>query len=405
MAAVLITSVAGAQQQQPPPTPPIQPPNSAQQGAQTANVPQQNQPNAPQQVAQGGNVSGQQLVSQDQVEISVSNPPPVRYVQPLLNPFHIQKRVVSAAKLSDTPRLEELVRAGHLYLSKDDVIALALENNIDIAVQRYAPLLSQEVLRRAEGGAALRDISVGIAAGPQSISLNGVSVNSVGLAGGGSGVSSGGGLVVSTGVSPVSLDPYLAIQANFAHTTTPLSNLTAQFVPFFLDSSRFYAVQYGQSWATGTSATMTFSSQRQAVNSPGYPLNPYTSGSLDLTVSQPLLQGLGFGVNKRFIKVAKNNIKVSDLQFKLQVVTTISAILNVYWDLVSFDEDLRIKQKGAGDRESTLRRQQASGRVGNAAADRSDACGSAGFAEQGRPVDFADQRRAAGNHFEERAKP
>src|ERR1700722_17475159 len=233
MAAVLITSVAGAQQQ-PPPTPPIQPPNSAQQGAQTPNIPQQNQPNAAQQVTQGANASGQQLVGQGQAEVTVTNPAPVRYVQPLLNPFHIQRRVVSPAKLSDTARLEQLVRAGHLYLSKDDVVALALENNLDIAVQRYAPLLSAEVLRRAQGGQALRDVSVGIAPGPQSISLNGVSASAVGLAGGGagggSGVSSGGGLVASVGVQPVSLDPYIAIQANFAHTTTPLANLSAQFV-------------------------------------------------------------------------------------------------------------------------------------------------------------------------------
>ena len=90
---------------------------------------------------------------------------------------------------------------------------------------------------------------------------------------------------------------------------------------------------------------MTYVSQRNNVNSPGYPLNPYTTGYLDLTINQPLLQGLGFGVNKRYIRVAKNNIKVSDLQFKLQVITTIAAILNLYWDLVSFDEDLRIKQK------------------------------------------------------------
>jgi outer membrane protein len=290
----------------------------------------------------------QSMVSQQQPEISIQEARPLRYVQPIIQPFHVQARVVGPAKLTNSPRIEMLVRAGNLYLSKDDVIALALENNIDIAVQRYAPYLSAEVLRRAEAGSALRDLSVPIAPGPQSVSLSGVSANSVGLAGGGSGVSSGGGLVIATGVPPVNLDPYFLAQANFSHATTPLSNTGLAFVPFFLDSSRTFVMQYGQSWATGTSATMTYVSSRNAVNSPGYPLNPYTNGYLDLTVNQQLLQGLGFGVNKRFIRMAKNNIKVSDLQFKLQVITTISAILNVYWDLVSFDEDLRIKEKALG---------------------------------------------------------
>lgn len=290
----------------------------------------------------------QQMVSQSQPEITVSEAAPYRHferLQPLLNPFHIQPRIVGPAKLTNSPRIEMLVRAGNLYLSKDDVIALALENNIDIAVQRYAPLLSQEVLRRAMAGAALRDLSVGIAPGPTSVSLSGVSSSAVGLAGGGSGVSSGGGLVVSTGVSPIGLDPYLFAQASFVHNTTPQSNLSASFVPFLLQTSRNYVLQYGQSWSTGTSATLTFQSQRTQVNSRGYPLNPFTSGVLDLSLNQNLLQGYGFGVNKRFIHMAKNNMKVSDLQFKLQVITTISAILNVYWDLVSFDEDLRIKEK------------------------------------------------------------
>jgi len=290
----------------------------------------------------------QSMVSQRQPEISIDEPSPIRYVNPIIQPFHVKARVVGPAKLSNSPRIETLVRAGNLYLSKDDVIALALENNIDIAVQRYAPYLSQEVLRRAQAGSALRDLSVPIAPGPQSVSLSGVSANSVGLAGGGSGVSSGGGLVIATGVPPVNLDPYFVAQANFAHTTTPLSNTGLQFVPFFLDSTRTFVMQYNQSWATGTNGALTYVSSRNEVNSPGYPLNPYTSGYLDLTITQPLLQGLGFGVNKRFILMAKNNIKVSGLQFKLQVITTISAILNVYWDLVSFDQDLRIKEKALG---------------------------------------------------------
>ena len=85
-------------------------------------------------------------------EVSIETPkgPPV--VGRLLAPFHIDKRIVPPARLANSPRLESLVRSGNLYLSVQDVIALVLENNLDIAVQRYSPFLAREVLRRTEGG-------------------------------------------------------------------------------------------------------------------------------------------------------------------------------------------------------------------------------------------------------------
>src|SRR5229473_1249804 len=88
-----------------------------------------------------------------------------------------QPRSVPPIRLNNTSRLESLVRAGNLYLSAQDVVALAIENNIDVEVQRYGPLLAQEVLNRAQGGGALRSVGVTVAPGPQSVSLQGVSVN------------------------------------------------------------------------------------------------------------------------------------------------------------------------------------------------------------------------------------
>ena len=90
-------------------------------------------------------------------EVSIETPPkPPRFIGPMLKPFHLEKRQVSPARLEDSPRLESLVRAGNLYLTAQDVIALALENNLDIAIQRYGPFLAREVLRRAESGNILR---------------------------------------------------------------------------------------------------------------------------------------------------------------------------------------------------------------------------------------------------------
>lgn len=278
-------------------------------------------------------------------EIAIQTPAPPPVVGPILRPFHVERRIVSPAKLTNTARLESLIRGGNLYLSVQDVIALALENNVDIAIQRYGPYLAREVLRRAQGGGFLRDIGQPVNPAPTSVSLEGVNVNTVGLPEGGSGIGSGGGIVIQLGTPPPNLDPVLFAYANFQHSTTPSSNLFLYLVPSLLNDTRTFQVGYSEAFLTGTNAQLTYGSTRSSLNSPAWSVNPYTQGYLDLTVTQNLLQGFGVAVNNRNIRVAKNNMKVTDLQLKRQVITTVSGVLNLYWDLVSFNEDLRIKQE------------------------------------------------------------
>ena len=137
-------------------------------------------------------------------EVSIETPKPPRYIGTLLRPFHLEKRKVSPARLEDSPRLESLVRAGNLYLTAPDVIALALENNLDIALQRYGPFLAREVLRRAEAGNILRSVDTAILEGPQSVSTTGIS--SAGLAGG-AGVAAVGTVLAQVGAPLPNLDP------------------------------------------------------------------------------------------------------------------------------------------------------------------------------------------------------
>src|SRR5579863_5135686 len=118
-----------------------------------------------------------------EVAIEAPKPPPV--IGPLLRPFHLEKRAVPPARLANSPRLESLVRGGNLYLSVQDVIALVLENNLDIAVQRFGPFLAREALRRTQGGGAIRSVGTPIYPGPSSVSTLGVNYSSVGLAEGG----------------------------------------------------------------------------------------------------------------------------------------------------------------------------------------------------------------------------
>jgi len=139
----------------------------------------------------------------------------------LTHPY--QPRSVPPINLANSTRLEALERAGNLYLSAQDVVALAIENNIDVEVQRYAPLLAREVLKRALAGGPLRSVGVGVAPGPQSVSLQGVSVNFGGVASTAA-VGSGGGIVTQLGPGIPLLDPTVTAFAQFQHLSVPLSN-------------------------------------------------------------------------------------------------------------------------------------------------------------------------------------
>jgi outer membrane protein len=255
-------------------------------------------------------------------------------------------RSVPPASMANSPRLESLIRAGNLYLSAQDAVALAVENNLDIEVQRYGPLLAQEVLRRARAGGALRNVGLGVTPGPQSVSLQGVTVTNIGAVGtAGEGVSSGGGIVTQLGPPIQSFDPTLTVFANFVHATSPQSNTILTGTTALIQQSRTFQAQYQQNWDFGLSTQLTYYNQHINVNSQLYNLDPYTSGYLDLQITQNLLYGFGAAVNGRNIRVQKNNIKVTDLQFRQQAAMTVSSVLNLYWDLVAFWQDLRARQR------------------------------------------------------------
>ncbi len=256
-------------------------------------------------------------------------------------------RDVPPVNLNNSSRLESLVQGGNLYLSAQDVVALAVENNIDVEVQRYGPLLAQEILKRAQAGGALRSVGAGVVAGPQSVSLAGVSTSSAAslvAVAGGAGVTSSGGIVTQLGPTPPALDATILLAAFFQHTTTPQNNTVLTGTTALVQNTRSYQAQYVKNWDFGLSAQVTYASLRTSLNSQFFNLNPYTTGDVDLTLTQNLLYGFGRAVNARNIRVQKNNIKFTDLQFKQQVIATVSAALNLYWDLVSFNEDVRSRR-------------------------------------------------------------
>jgi len=255
-----------------------------------------------------------------------------------------QQRYVPQINLNNSGRLATLIRAGNLYLSAQDVVALVLENNLDIEIQRYGPLLAREDIRRAQIGGALRAPSTPIAPGPQSVSVAGINVGAISLASG-SGVNSSGNITGQIGSLVPNLDPILSLSANFGHSTYPESNLVIDQTNYLVEGSRNFNAGYSQQFMPGTAISASFNSGRSTVNSPTTLLNPVTIGSISFTISQNLLQGFGESINSRYVVIARNNAKVTDLQLKEQVITTVSAVLNLYWDLVAFNEDVRLKQQ------------------------------------------------------------
>ncbi len=263
-------------------------------------------------------------------------------------------RRISEISFEDSPRLDKLMRAGRIYLSLRDAIALALENNLDIENARISPRLADANVLRASAGQLLRNFSNNITNGPSSASLGiSASSNSLGASSVGSGGSGGGqtgvlaGLNVQlAGSSIPNLDPVAFGFYQASHTTTPLSSTFVTGTNYLVN--QFQSAQFGvqKGFITGTNATLGMNNTlglRQ--NSPTNDFNPTTSSALSLQITQNLLQGFSRSVNSRAIRVAHNQRIMSDLTFKQQIIATVTNVVNLYWDLVTFNENLKVRQK------------------------------------------------------------
>jgi outer membrane protein TolC len=252
--------------------------------------------------------------------------------------------------LTNTDRLDSLMRAGNLYLSMQDAIALALENNLDIAIQRYGPLLADAAIELAEAGGFARGVSTNVTAGPSSssVSTSGTTPGTTQSAGAASSTASssavGGSVLSSSGPAIPSLDPAFTGTLNWGHATTPQSSafLTGSNALIQRQSISNFGITKG--FLTGSNISLGLNNTSLTGNNPRNDFNPSTTSSLAITFTQHLLQGFGSAVNSRQIRIAKNNREVSDLTFKLQVETTVAAVMELYWDLVSFRDAVQVAQ-------------------------------------------------------------
>ena len=273
------------------------------------------------------------------------------------NPFDPYRPTpVPPINLTNSSRLQSLERDGKLYLSLRDAIALALENNLDLAYFRYNLPIAQADLLRTKAGGQANGVNTSIAQGTQ----GGFSSSG---AGGGGGASSGvtaagaNGLVTSTlgGGAPIpSFDPSLFIQGFVDHTVLTQINPIQSGVPILKNNTIEFESGYSQAFSTGTNFSIASYGFRQTTNSIFNVLSPQITTGFNLIVNQPLLQGFGLATNQRYIHLAKKNLQLTDLAFKAQVIATISQVENIYWDLVAAYQDSQIKQRSLAYANETL---------------------------------------------------
>ncbi len=276
-----------------------------------------------------------------------------------------QAQPVAPVNFQNSVRIFDLLRAGQLYLSLADAIALALENNLDIELERYLPQIARTDVGRAEGGGLLRGLSllvnepppgIGGPNGPLLTTLTASSTPSPVVNSNFSDValitqqqndlSVTGALPLSAGPVIPQYDPVISGALNWAHQSTvefdPLTTGTSN----WLLSNNFNANGgYTQGFSPGTQLSATFDNTRLTSDAARYTYNPILNSSLGFTVTQPLMRGFGIELNRRFIRIAKNDSKIADLVFRQQVIDTVAGIARLYTDLVSLNEDVKVKRE------------------------------------------------------------
>src|SRR6266478_2738485 len=245
-------------------------------------------------------------------------------------------RVVPPVSVSNSSRMDALLRAGNLYVSLSDAIALALENNLDIEIERYEFSMAEADLLRARAGAAILGIPTTV--------LGGIPNGAGALLGSGSsGIASAG--AASPQGTGLSFDPAITGTLNLGHATAPQSNTVTTGTSALVTANKTGNFGVSQSFATGGTVALAYNNIVQEQNSYRSTINPFTTSALDLTFTQPLLQGFGLALNNRTIRIAKNNIKAADYVFQQQLINTVANVVQLYWNLVSSNQQVEVRKQ------------------------------------------------------------
>ncbi len=301
------------------------------------------------------------------------------------NPFApYSPREIPPPNLLNTSRTDQVFRDGKIYLSINDAVALALENNLDITIQRYNLSIADTDLLLTNSGAPNRGVNASMVQGTPggligSTQTGGTGSSATGATGTGAGgtqVGVGGagagaaGLVLSTlGAGPPidSFDPTLGGTIQGERATTPQSNTVFTGTPSLNQNTNTYNFSYTQGFSSGTLASVGFDNTRVTNNSLFSLVNPTLTPSFRFQVRQHLLQGFGFNPNLRYIRIARNNREIGDIVFRNQIITTVSQVENIYWDLVTAYEAVKVNERALQLADKVLSDDQEQVRIGTMA--------------------------------------
>jgi outer membrane protein TolC len=252
--------------------------------------------------------------------------------------------------LKNSDRLQSLIRAGKLYLTAQDAIALAIENNLELEINRYGPLNAEWQLERMKGGGPLKGVTGGNSIDSQVTPGLGVAGSELaaglGGSGGGGGGGGAGGVTVSQ-IGPVTpnLDPVLQSAAGYQHQSQPQANQVVSQTTALVNTYHTYDNVVQQGLITGGIVQTYFSDQYLKQNAPSDILNPAVEPYGQIYMRHNWLYGFGKAVNSRYIRVSAKNIELADETVRSQLLNLVASVLNIYWDLVGDLEDLKVRQQ------------------------------------------------------------
>lgn len=230
-----------------------------------------------------------------------------RWFPNIIEPY--SPAVVPEPILTNAPRIEQMAQDGKLRISLQDAVDLALQNNLAIEIERYTPWIAEaSILHTLSGGSPLS------------------------------------GSVSALGTIPsLSFDPQVTSVFSLDQKSIPVNNpLTAgtggaaSFGTFSILNTHTTTgdIQYSQGFHTGTSFTASFNNTRGSSSSTATFFDPFVQSNFVFVASQQLLNGFGLLANEHYIRIAKVNKNIADQALVQQVITSITAVGNAYWELV-----------------------------------------------------------------------
>ncbi len=259
---------------------------------------------------------------------------------------------VPPIRTGNAPRIGTLVRAGALYLTLQDAIAIALENNIDLEVARYGPITANWQVTRAEAGGALPGVpsnatQAGSVASGQGV-IGSQAAAGVRLPGTGRGAQNTAN-ATSQQIGPVTqnLDPIIQESSTFSHVSNPQPNAVQSLTLNLISDTRAHTATFQQGLITGGLVNVQYNQNYLNENSPTNILNPSDAANVQVSMQHNLLRGFGIAVNARTIRVAKANLGIADLTFRTQVIAAVNQVVGAYYALASSYEQLRADRNAA----------------------------------------------------------